>query len=81
MTELSEWMTILNAELGTDVSPEIVSAVLELARDAAHNVVRRAAPLSAYLAGYAAGVARAEAFELETAIAILQRAARLAAKR
>lgn len=79
MTDLYAWMDDLNAELGTDVPAEIVAAVLDLARDAAHNIVRPAAPLSAYIAGYAAGLSRENAFEVDSALAVLQQAGRLAA--
>jgi hypothetical protein len=39
--------------------------VLDLARDAAHNVERPAAPLTAYLLGFAAGQRDADPEELE----------------
>lgn len=81
MTDLYTWMRTLNSELGTDVPNEVVAAVLDLARDAAHHVVRPAAPLSAYIAGYAAGCARRESFDVEEAIATLARAGDLAAVR
>ncbi len=59
MTSLEEWLAALADELDCDISPELIPAVLDLARDAAHAVQRPAAPLSAYVAGYAAGLAKA----------------------
>jgi hypothetical protein len=43
----------LTAELGWD---ELRDQILDLARDAAHGIGRPAAPLTTFLAGYAAGV-------------------------
>ena len=60
MTSLEEWLAVLADELGCDISPDAIPAVLDLARDAAHAVQRPAAPLSAYVAGYAAGLAKAD---------------------
>jgi hypothetical protein len=53
---LDEWVAALAAEL--DVDPEAVDVrlLLDVARDAAHNVDRPAAPLSTFLVGYAAGL-------------------------
>jgi Domain of unknown function (DUF6457) len=53
---LDEWVAALAAEL--DVDPEVVDVrlLLDVARDAAHNVDRPAAPLSTFLVGYAAGL-------------------------
>lgn len=52
-----DWLTAAAADLGVD--PEVLDAdaVLELARDVAHHVERKAAPLTAYLVGYAAASA------------------------
>lgn len=49
---MQEWIDALCAELGihTDVD---VTAVLDVARDAAHHVERPAAPVSTYLMGIA----------------------------
>ncbi len=60
MTSLEEWLAALAEELGCDIPPEVIPAVLDLARDAAHAIQRPAAPLSAYVAGYAAGLANAD---------------------
>ncbi|WP_345762052.1 DUF6457 domain-containing protein [Diaminobutyricibacter sp. McL0608] len=60
MTTLDEWLAALTEELGCEISPDLIPAVLDLARDAAHAIQRPAAPLSAYVAGYAAGLAQAD---------------------
>lgn len=51
------WWRDLCAELGVDDPGTDVDQVLDLAAVAAHAVVRPAAPLTTYLAGYAAGLA------------------------
>lgn len=49
-----------------DVSTEVDEGlILDLARVAAHNVQRTAAPISAYILGYAAGLHEAEPEEIE----------------
>ncbi|GAA3628507.1 NTP transferase domain-containing protein [Streptomyces chitinivorans] len=50
---LNEWMTAAKAELGIDLDVD-TTALLDLARDAAHGVARPAAPLTTFLVGYAA---------------------------
>lgn len=60
MTSLEDWLAAFADELGCHVSPDLIPAILDLARDAAHSVQRPAAPLSAYVAGYAAGLAKAD---------------------
>ena len=56
MSTLDDWIDSLAAQLGVD--PAIVdrTLVLDLARDAAHQVARPAAPLTTFLVGYAAGL-------------------------
>lgn len=49
-----DWIAELQRELGVDLSLDVMD-VLELARVAAHQVARPAAPLTAFLVGYAAG--------------------------
>jgi hypothetical protein len=61
MTSLEDWLAALADELDCRIPPELIPAILDLARDAAHAVQRPAAPLSAYVAGYAAGLAKADA--------------------
>jgi hypothetical protein len=48
-----DWTKALADELGIDLEVD-VAAVLDLARDAAHNVARPAAPVTTFLVGYAA---------------------------
>jgi hypothetical protein len=56
---LVDWCAAAAAELGLtghDLTPADLDAILGLAGVAAHNVVRPAAPLTTFLAGYAAGL-------------------------
>jgi hypothetical protein len=80
---MNDWINQLAGAL--DVHPpstEEVGAVLKLARDVAHGVERKLAPLSTYLVGVAVGAGtapdseRAEAFRLaiEAAGPIIPRA-------
>jgi len=57
MTEnaLEAWVTSLAAELDLELADVDVQAILDVARDAAHSVVRPAAPVATFLVGYAAG--------------------------
>ncbi|WP_369204850.1 DUF6457 domain-containing protein [Streptomyces sp. PU-14G] len=71
---LDEWMGAVKAELGIDIDVD-TSALLDLARDAAHGVARPAAPLTTFLVGYAA--ARADGSPEDVARAAA-RAAQLA---
>lgn len=53
-----EWLAALSAQIGTEdveLNSEAVHIVLDLARDAAHEVERPAAPLTAFLVGVAVG--------------------------
>lgn len=50
---MQEWIDAVCAELG--IAAEVdTTAILDVARDAAHNVERPAAPVSTYLLGVAA---------------------------
>ena len=51
---LDDWVAALSAELGLTVDVD-VRLLLDVARDAAHQVERPAAPLTTFLVGYAAG--------------------------
>lgn len=51
--DLEGWSRELVEALGLDVEAD-VAAVLDLARIAAHGVARPAAPLTTFIAGYAA---------------------------
>ncbi|PIB07940.1 molybdenum cofactor guanylyltransferase [Streptomyces sp. HG99] len=53
---LDEWITAVKNELGIDLDVD-TGALLDLARDAAHEVARPAAPLTTFLVGYAAAQA------------------------
>ncbi|WP_081238044.1 NTP transferase domain-containing protein [Streptomyces viridosporus] len=50
---LDEWISAVKDELGIDLDVD-TGVLLDLARDAAHNVARPAAPLTTFLVGYAA---------------------------
>lgn len=53
--KLHEWVDAACAELGIEPAEARTSLVLDLARDVAHNTVRPAAPVTAYLLGLAVG--------------------------
>lgn len=53
---LDEWISAVKDELGIDLDVD-TGVLLDLARDAAHNVARPAAPLTTFLVGYAAAQA------------------------
>ncbi len=74
LVNLHDWIDELCDVL--DVETEVDEAlVLDLARAAAHNVTRPAAPVTAYLLGYAAGTQQAGP---EATEALAARAQRLA---
>jgi hypothetical protein len=53
---MSEWEDRLAAALGEDpLSPQELGMVLKLARDVAHGVERKLAPVASYLVGVHAG--------------------------
>ncbi len=51
---LDDWVAAVSEELGLEVEVDI-RRLLDVARVAAHNVDRPAAPLTTFLLGYAAG--------------------------
>jgi molybdopterin-guanine dinucleotide biosynthesis protein A len=53
-SRLDQWVKAAAETAGVPVSSVDVDAVLDLAREAAHNVERPAAPITTYLLGYAA---------------------------
>jgi hypothetical protein len=66
---MQRWIDAVRAEL--DIPTELrldVPAVLDLARVAAHGVLRPAAPLTTFLAGYAAGLAGGSRDDIARAI-------------
>ncbi len=65
---LTVWWTTLTQALGLESVPADRDAILGLAGEAAHTVVRPAAPLTTFLAGYAAGLAGGSAGDVAAAI-------------
>lgn len=55
--QLKAWFTALSERLDVDLEGLDTQALLDVARDAAHSVMRPAAPLATFLVGYAAGAA------------------------
>jgi len=55
VNSLDEWAKLACAELGLDQDLTDVRAVLDLARDVAHDVARPAAPIGAFVLGLAVG--------------------------
>jgi hypothetical protein len=72
MSELDKWVAAAGAELGVRPEDVAVEAVLDVARDVAHNVLRPGAPVTAYLMGLAVGRGAdpADAAERITALAL-----------
>jgi len=62
---IEQWVDGLANELDLDIEQLDVQALLDVARDAAHSVVRPAAPLATFLVGYAAGRRGAAGNDLE----------------
>lgn len=71
---LHDWIDELSDVLDVDTEVD-EGLVLDLARVAAHNVTRPAAPVTAFLLGYAAGSQDADPEELEALAAKAQRLA------
>jgi hypothetical protein len=61
---LHDWIDELCDVLDIEVDVD-ESLILDLARDAAHNVERPAAPISTFLLGYAAATSNGDPVELE----------------
>lgn len=64
---LEEWCRALLQAYKLENVQVDVNAVLSLAGVAAHSVVRPAAPLTTFIAGFAAGLAAAPGREMDTA--------------
>jgi hypothetical protein len=64
---VEEWVPLLAAELGVDTEIDI-DAILAIAGDVAHAVERKAAPVSAFVIGLAAGRAGGTAEAVAEAI-------------
>jgi hypothetical protein len=67
-TALDGWWATLVEALDLGDVPADRDAILGLAGEAAHAVVRPAAPLTTFLAGYAAGLAGGSADDVAAAI-------------
>lgn len=65
---LDAWWTTLTAALGLEDVPVDRDTILGLAGEAAHGVVRPAAPITTFLAGYAAGLAGGSAADVAAAV-------------
>jgi hypothetical protein len=68
---LHDWIDELSDALDVDTEVD-EGLVLDLARVAAHNVARPAAPITTYLLGYAAGAQDADPEALEALAARIQ---------
>ncbi|MEO6472898.1 MAG: DUF6457 domain-containing protein [Aeromicrobium sp.] len=67
---LEDWTASVAAELGISADLDFdVEQILQLAAVAAHNVVRPAAPLTTFLAGFAAAQAGGSNEDLAQALA------------
>ena len=66
--KLDAWIAAVAAELGVGELEMDVDQVLDLAGDAAHSVTRVAAPLTTFIAGYAAGMAGGKPDDVREAI-------------
>jgi hypothetical protein len=66
---LSTWSSQLADALGVEVEFEIED-ILDVAREAAHQVERPAAPLTTFLIGYAAGMRGGSASDVSDCIDI-----------
>ena len=64
---LADWADRVRSELGIADAPLDIQQVLGVAGVAAHAIMRPAAPITTYLAGYAAGLAAAGGADAETA--------------
>ncbi len=73
--ELDAWAAELSAALGLQDLPVDISLVLNLARDAAHNVARPAAPVTTFIVGYAAALRGGSAQDVRDAAAVATRLA------
>jgi hypothetical protein len=70
MTE--KWIADIATDLNVDPNLVDVDALLALARDVAHGVERKAAPLSTFVVGYAAGAQGADAAQIAALIQQVQ---------
>ena len=74
---MDEWIDSLVTALGEEpLDPRQMGAVLKLARDVAHGVDRKLAPLSAFVAGIHVGRRTTEGLSSQDALAEAVQAAR-----
>jgi hypothetical protein len=71
---VEEWLPRLAAELGVPTELVDVDAILGIAGEVAHAVERKAAPVSAFVLGLAAGRAGASPEAIADALAATRRA-------
>ena len=72
--DLTQWLTRLGTELGTDdvgLEDAVVRDLLDLTREAAHGVERIAGPLTTFLIGVAVGRGADVAVVTQAALALL----------
>jgi hypothetical protein len=72
---VDSWIAELAGELGIDPAVVDRDLILDLARDAAHQVARPAAPLTTFLVGLAAGLRGGNSADVSAAADIATRAA------
>jgi hypothetical protein len=73
--DLTQWLTRLSTELGTDdvrLDEGTIKDLLDLTREAAHGVERVAGPLTTFLVGVAVGRGADVAAATEAANALLE---------
>lgn len=73
--DLTQWLTRLGAELGTDdvgLDDAAITHLLDLTREAAHGVERVAGPLTTFLVGVAVGRGADVTVAVEAALALLE---------
>ena len=75
MNELESWVQELAEALGLDPAGVDITLLLDVARDAAHQVARPAAPITTFLVGLAAGAGGGTAEAIADAAATAQRLA------
>jgi hypothetical protein len=72
MTDTNTWIAQTATAIGVDPKVVDVNALLGLARDVAHTVERKAAPLSTFVVGYAAGASGADVTQIADLISRVQ---------
>lgn len=69
---INDWSNHVRGELGIDLDPDLGS-VLRTARDVSHTVARPAAPVTAFLIGYAAGLRGGSSDDVADVTEVIQR--------